>query len=103
MLRHDSLEERIRALQIGTAVTVRISPRARRLSLRVDAAKRGVELVLPRRFLGGTALAFVSSHRGWIAARVAAMPPPRPLRARASVPAFGGPHRICRQLDPEAP
>ena len=103
MLRHDSLEERIRALQIGAAVTVRISPRARRLSLRVDAAKRGVELVLPRRFSAETALGFVSSHRGWIAARIAAMPPPRPLGEGASVPVFGVPHRICRELDPKAP
>ncbi len=103
MLRHDSLEERIRALQIGAAVTVRISPRARRLSLRVDAAKRGVELVLPRRFSAETALGFVSSHRGWIAARIAAMPPPRPLGEGASVPVFGVPHRIRRELNPKAP
>jgi len=103
MLRHDSLEERIRALGIGAPVTIRVSPKARRLSLRVDAAKRGVELVLPRRFSAETALGFVSSHRGWIAARIAAMPPPRPLGEGASVPVFGVPHRICCETDSRAP
>jgi predicted metal-dependent hydrolase len=103
MLRQDSLDERIRALGIGAPVTIRVSPKARRLSLRVDAAKRGVELVLPRRFSPETALGFVASHRGWITARIAAMPPPRHLGEGASVPVFGVPHRICRELDPAAP
>jgi predicted metal-dependent hydrolase len=103
MLRHDSLEERIGALGIGAPVTIRVSPRARRLSLRVDAAKRGVELVLPRRFSAETALRFVAEHRGWIAARIAAMPAPRHFGEGASVPVFGVPHRVRRELDPAAP
>jgi predicted metal-dependent hydrolase len=103
MLRHDSLDERIRTLGIGAPVTIRVSPKARRLSLRVDAAKRGVELVLPRRFSPEAALSFVSSHRGWIAARIAAMPPQRHLGEGANVPVFGVPHRIYRELDPAAP
>jgi hypothetical protein len=103
MLRHDSLDERIRALGIDAPVTIRVSPKARRLSLRVDAAKRGVELVLPRRFSPGAALSFVAAHRGWIAARIAAMPAPRQLGEGASVPVFGIPHHIRRELDPAAP
>jgi predicted metal-dependent hydrolase len=103
MLRQDGLEERIRALGLGAPVTIRVSPKARRLALRVDAAKRGIELVLPRRFSAEVALSFVSSHRGWIAARIAAMPPPRQLGDGASVPVFGVPHRIRRELDPKAP
>jgi predicted metal-dependent hydrolase len=31
------------------------------------------------------------------------MPPPRPLGDGASVPLFGVPHRVRRELDPEAP
>jgi predicted metal-dependent hydrolase len=103
MLRHDSLEERIGALEIGAPVTIRISPRARRLSLRVDPARRGVELVLPRRFSPEMALRFVAAHRGWIAARIAAMPAPCHLGEGASVPVFGVPHRVRRELDPNAP
>src|SRR5579862_1575220 len=103
MTPHDSLQDRIRALDLGVPVALRLSPRARRLSLRVDAASRAVELVLPRRFAAETAIRFVAAHRGWIAARVAALPPPQSLAEGASVPVFGVPHRIRRELDPAAP
>jgi|SRR5579862_6259426 predicted metal-dependent hydrolase len=103
MFRQESLDERIRALGLGAPVTIRVSPKARRLSLRVDAAQRGVELVLPRRYSAEAALGFVAAHRGWIAARIAAMPAPRSLGAGASVPVFGVPHRVCRETDPSAP
>jgi predicted metal-dependent hydrolase len=72
------------------------------LSLRVDAAARGIELVLPRRFAAETALGFVAAHRGWIAARLAALPQPRHFGEDATVPVFGVPHRIRRELDPGA-
>jgi len=88
------LESRIRALDLGVPVAFRHSPRARRLSLRVDASARGVELVLPRRFAAETAIRFVAAHRGWIVARVAALPPVLCLADGASVPVLGVPHRI---------
>jgi predicted metal-dependent hydrolase len=103
MLRREDLEGWIAALEIGAPVTIRVSPRAHRLSLRVDAVKRGVELVLPRRYSPEAALGFVASHQGWIAARIAAMPPPRYLGEGASVPVFGVPHRVRRELDLAAP
>ena len=90
------------ALGLGAPVAIRVSPRARRLSLRVDAAMRGIELVLPRRVSGDAAIGFVARHRGWIAARVAAMPPPARLADGASVPVFGVPHRIRRVVEPAA-
>jgi predicted metal-dependent hydrolase len=99
---YEVLDDRIRALALGVPVALRASPRARRLSLRVDAAARGVELVLPRRFAAETAFRFVAAHRGWIAARVAALPPPLRFAEGATVPVFGVPHRIRRELDPKA-
>src|SRR5262249_42065598 len=72
----DKIDQSVRQLGLGRPVAVRVSSRARRMSLRVDAGARGVELVLPRRFCAQTAIAFIARHRGWIAARVAAMPPP---------------------------
>jgi hypothetical protein len=93
------LTERLRGLGLGVPLAIRVSPRARRLSLRVDAVARGVELVLPRRFSAEAALAFVAAHRGWIAARLAAMPPQLRLADGATVPVFGIPHRIRHVLD----
>ncbi len=98
----DKIDQSLRQLGLGAPVAIRVSPRARRLSLRVDAAARGVELVLPRRFSAETAIGFVSRHRGWIAARVAAMPPPLRLADGTVVPVFGVPHRIRRISEPMA-
>src|SRR5580704_12269285 len=100
MFRQDSLDERLRALGLDAPVTIRVSPKARRLSLRADPVKRGIELVLPRRYSADAALSFVATHHGWIAARIAAMPAPRSLGEGASVPVFGIPHRVCRETDP---
>ena len=94
------LHGRIAALGLGVPVAIRLSPRARRLSLRVDPASRGVELVLPRRFSAEAALGFVAAHRGCIAARVVAMPPPLRLTDGATVPVFGVPHRIRQIAEP---
>ena len=88
------LNQRVRELALGAPVTIRVSPRARRLSLRVDAALGGIELVLPHRAPIEAALGFVARHRGWIAARIAAMPPPTRLAEGATVPVLGQPHRI---------
>jgi predicted metal-dependent hydrolase len=97
------IDRSVRDLGLGAPVAIRVSPRARRLSLRVDAASRGVELVLPRRFAADTAIGFVARHRGWIEARLAAMPAAQPLADGAIVPVFGVPHRIRRVIDPTAP
>jgi hypothetical protein len=95
----DKIHLGVRELQLGAPLTIRVSARARRVSLRVDAAARGVELVLPRRFAAEAAISFVARHRGWIATRVAAMPPPLRLADGATVPVLGVPHRIRHVLD----
>jgi predicted metal-dependent hydrolase len=95
----ERLDRRIQELDLAAPLTIRVSLRARRLSLRVDAATGGIELVLPRRVAAEAAFGFVAAHRGWIAARVAALPPPRLLADGASVPVFGVPHRIRHVLD----
>ena len=46
---------------------------------------------------------FFAAQRGWIAARLEALPPPVPFAEGAIVPVFGVPHRIRRETDPAAP
>ena len=91
------------ALDLGAPVSIRVNPRARRLLLRVDAAERGIELVLPRGVGAAQGLAFLAGHRGWIAARLDALPPRIPFGESALVPVMGVPHRICRERDPAMP
>lgn len=55
-------------------VRERINPRARRISLRVDAAASTIVLVRPRRAGAETVIRFVSTQRQWIARQIAALP-----------------------------
>jgi hypothetical protein len=91
------------ALDLGAPLVIRISPRARRVGLRIDAARRQVELVLPRTVAPELGLRFLRAKRGWVAARFAALPQPVPFIDGAVVPILGVPHRIRRSRDPAAP
>src|SRR5205809_5339970 len=88
---------------LGAAVSIRVSPRARRVGLRIDAAERKVELVLPRGVAVKTGLRFLEAKRAWVAARLEALPQPVPFVEGALVPVLGVVHRIRRELDPTAP
>jgi predicted metal-dependent hydrolase len=99
----EDIRQRAMALDIGAPVTIRVSARARRLSLRVDAASRTVELVLPRGTKAEHGLRFVANHRGWIAERLGALPQPVAFVEGAMIPVFGVPHRICRETGRSAP
>jgi predicted metal-dependent hydrolase len=91
------------ALNLGAPLSIRVSPRAYRVGLRIDAARHRVELVLPRDVPAELGLRFLQDKRGWIAARLDALPHPVPFVEGAIVPVLGVPHRIRRALDPEAP
>lgn len=91
------------SIQIGGAavpLTLRRSGRARRLSLRVDADGRGVTVVLPPRAAETQGLRFAAAHAGWIAKRLAALPPRVVFAPGAQVPVLGRPHVLCHR--PEA-
>ncbi|HEV2335826.1 MAG TPA: SprT family zinc-dependent metalloprotease [Stellaceae bacterium] len=97
------VERRATALDLGAPLSIRVNPRARRLLLRVDAASRQVELVLPTGVAAEHGLKFLAAQRGWIAARLETLPTPVPFALGAIVPVFGLPHRIARETDPAAP
>jgi predicted metal-dependent hydrolase len=99
----DDIRRQVAALDLGTSVSIRVSPRARRIGLRVDAAERKVELVLPRGVPASHGLRFLAAKRRWVAARLEALPRPVPFAEGAIVPVLGVPHRITREIDAVAP
>ena len=99
----DEVKRRAIALDLGAPLSIRVNPRARRLLLRIDAAARTIELVLPRGIPAEHGLKFLDAQRGWIAARLDALPQTVPFTEGAVVPVFGVPHRIRRVDDPTAP
>ena len=88
---------------IGVPVSIRVSPRARRIGLRIDAAEHKVELVLPRGVPASTGLRFLAAKRGWVAARLEALPQRVPFVEGAILPVLGVPHHVRREFDPAAP
>jgi predicted metal-dependent hydrolase len=88
---------------IDAPVSIRVSPRARRVGLRIDSAERRVEVVLPRGVPVSTGLRFLAAKRAWVAARLDALPQSVPFVEGAIVPVLGVPHRIGRETDPAAP
>jgi len=85
----------------GARVTIRVSPRARRMRLRVDPKTRGVTLTVPKRTSQRRALAWAAGHREWIAEALAALPPAQPFAPDAPVPLEGIAHRL--DWDPARP
>jgi len=83
-------------LSDGVAVPLRVRthPRARRIALRIDAAGEGIEMVLPKRSSRADALRFLEASRGWIEARLAALPPRVAFADGASIPVMDIPHVI---------
>jgi len=78
----------------GVAVTLRVSPRATRLRLRVDPRTRAVLLTVPRRVSARRAMAWAVGHRDWVEAALAAIPAGTPIGPDAQVPLHGRLHRI---------
>jgi hypothetical protein len=75
-------------------VQVRRHPRARRYTLRIQAASREVVLTMPPRGSLKEARAFAERHGGWIAARLGRLPVAVPFRHGTIVPIRGLDHRI---------
>ena len=94
-LRRDDLDGESLWLD-GRAVPLvcRVSPRARRITLRVDAKSATVQLTLPRGVSRAEALAFAERHRDWLRRRLSDLPAPVPFVAGAEIPILGETHVI---------
>jgi predicted metal-dependent hydrolase len=94
-----SLPRQIKLRAGEVPVRVRMSSRARRLALRIDAQAEAVELVLPRRTSAQRAMSFIEENRAWLDKRITALPPRTVLADGESVPILDVPYRI-RRVDP---
>jgi predicted metal-dependent hydrolase len=81
-------------------VQLRMSPTARRVSLRVDASAGVVVLVVPKRVSVARAADFAEKNRAWIGRKLAGLPTPVAFADGAEVPLGGVPHRVRHR--PEA-
>jgi len=71
------------------SVETRINPRARRISLRIDAARDRVVMVLPHRRHMAEARRFLNSRAGWVAEHLGALPPALPFADGVDLPLLG--------------
>lgn len=83
----------------GAPLTLRVSPRARRMRLRVDPRTRSVLLTVPRRMSQRRALAWAAEHRGWVEAALADIPTATPIVPGATLPFRGTAVALCWQAD----
>jgi len=90
-------EPRMIEVAVGPAtyqVQVRRHARARRYTLRIQAATREVVLTMPPRGSLKEARAFAERHGGWIAARLGRLPVAVPFRHGTLLPVRGLDHRV---------
>lgn len=71
------------------AVAIVRNPRARRISLRADSVNGVIRLTLPPRAPLRDGIALLTSHHGWIAARVIGWPCAQPFVPGAQIPFEG--------------
>ncbi len=91
-----SVSEMVTLAQGGRAVPLRVrrNARARRVVLRVDAARDEAILTLPARVPLDEGLRFVRERGEWLMARLDRLPARVPFADGATVPLMGVPHRI---------
>lgn len=87
-------------LKLPPGVELRVSPTARRVSLRVDAPTGVVLLVVPKRASLKRAADFAEKNRKWIDSKLNSLPPPVPFADGVDVPVGGVSHRV--RYRPEA-
>lgn len=80
---------------LDAPVLVRRNPRARRISLTVNEAKRGAVLTVPGHASLEEAGVFLAKHFDWLQKRLAALPQPVPFEDGVTLPLRGQDHLLC--------
>lgn len=103
VLSEEEILRRVAGMALGAPVSIRLNPRARRMLLKIDATARRIQLVIPGGVAPEQGLRFLEAQRGWIAARLDALPQTVPFAEGAVVPVFGRPRTIRHETDRAAP
>ena len=78
----------------GTAVTLKVNRRARRVSLRLDRTRREIIATAPSPRRLAEAAAFARERAAWIAQRIAELPDATPIHPGLTLQVFGEPVRL---------
>ncbi|MEI9891061.1 MAG: SprT family zinc-dependent metalloprotease [Caulobacteraceae bacterium] len=78
----------------GARVRLKVSPRAQRVSLRIDQTRREVIASAPSQRRLHEAVAFAGQRAHWIAAHINALPGPITVGPGDVIDVFGQPHRL---------
>jgi predicted metal-dependent hydrolase len=78
----------------GTAVTLKVNRRARRVSLRLDRTRREIVATAPSPRRLPEAAAFARARASWIAERIAELPDATPIHPGMTLAVFGEPVRL---------
>lgn len=84
---------------VPVPVEVRVSARARRLSMRVDAMRNIVRVSTPPRISDADIRLFISRHLDWLRQRLSAVPDTVPFQPGVTVPILGVDHLIRHMPD----
>jgi predicted metal-dependent hydrolase len=87
----------MRFASLPVPVEVRVAPRSRRLSMRVDAVRNVVRVSTPPQVSDADIKLFIGRHMAWLQQRLSAVPPRLPFHDGAVVPILGVEHRIRHQ------
>lgn len=82
------------SLLVDEELIVRRSPRARRLTLKLDTKSGAGVLTIPRGVALKEAMAFAKKHQAWLRQTRAALPPAIPFEPGQEIPVLGRPHLI---------
>jgi predicted metal-dependent hydrolase len=83
-----------RLAELSAPLTLKPSPRARTMRLRVDPVTGGVFLTFPRRVSQRKALKWAAGHFAWIEAALAKVPARSAIEPGTVLPLYGIPHRV---------
>ena len=79
---------------ISPHLHVKISPKAKRLALRLDSHARRINLVVPKRASLKKAYEFAELNQEWITDKINALPEPVPFVDGAIIPLMGKNRRL---------